>query len=383
MARRAATTTVDPDELEIERPAQQLPRTFEHDEIDADPEADDFDAILASVGDDATQLTVRLYRELKGGKSEYLSKYTPKEWLATDLDGVQSTFGPGDYRIRIYDQRSKVRKHKTFSIGAPTIDTLAARVSAPPAIDPVQLANQITQSLAGALAPLLQMVQQQQRGPSREDMLRELVVMKQIFAGNDSPRVDPLDLIQKVMSITRDVSPREGETGPYDVFLELTKAFAPVLMQGATRSATAPESPAPSAPPRPIAPAAPGAPAGAPGMKQSPQPEPEADDMKMKIAIAYLCEQAKRESDPALYAELVIDNMGDEAAASVLAMPEDQLLQTLAAHDSRVTLYSQWFRDLRVAMREILTDDAGEDTTSQNGAQDVNGATPPDNATTH
>jgi len=340
---------------------------------ESDPEQDELAAVFATLGEDGASLTVRLYQEARGGKLAFLRKFSPAEWIAFDIDGVQEEYGPGDYRVRVYDAKSKVRANKGFSIGTPTRINSPAPARETSQIDTAAVIRQTITELAQSLIPLLR------PAPSKQEWLQELVTMRSLFAAPAaapaSAPVDALDMLQRLMAITKDMSPREGETGLADVMLQLTKEFGPLIARGMAQDTVAAPIVQPAVNPAPRRVMA-GAPVpGAP----VPPPKQESNDVQMKLAVQFLVSQAERQADASLYADLVIDQLADEVLERVMSMGDAEMLALLVSHDARAAAHAEWFASLRREMRALLLlTDAEEPGT--NGAPGETGIAPPNDA---
>ena len=73
--------------------------------------------------------------------------------------------------------------------------------------------------------------------------------------------------------------------------------------------------------------------------------------------VAMLVKKAVEDSDPALYADLILDNVPEEMIRSVLAAG---IVPTLAAVDARVKDHAEWFESLGATLGEAMTDHAPE-----------------------
>jgi hypothetical protein len=336
---------------------------------DGDDDAD-LSAVLNELDGD-TQATVKLYRSLRGGKLSYVEEYRPNEWLQVGESGVRDQFGAGEYEIRVYDNRKKIRKRKSFSIDAARATNPVTVV--PPPIDIAAVVQAVMREIAPMFASIVKPPAQ-----DRQEFLQEMLLMRQIFGGDGAAKSpDPLELLRSVIGITKEIAPREGESGPYDVFAKLVEQFGPVITANMASSAQAAPNPAAGPPPPRVA----AAPPLAEGMPANPVPNPtpavqssEAQNVDMmQYAMRFLCEQAARGADPGLYAELALDHLAEDQIGQILSVDDATLLQTLAVHDARIMQHGPWFLRMRQEIRQLLTDDTepehniapGENTTPQ------------------
>jgi hypothetical protein len=343
---------------------------------DSDDDAD-LSAVLNELDGD-TQATVKLYRSLRGGKLSFVEEYRPNEWLEVGESGVRDAFGAGEYEIRVYDNRKKIRKRKSFSIDSARASNPIAPTPAP--VDTRAIIAEIIRELAPMFASITRPAAQPQ---DRQQYLQELILMKQIFAPDGAAKAaaDPLEMLSKLIGVTKELQPREGETGPYDVFARLVETFGPMITSNIAQAqaSAAAAAPAPGAPSRRLAA---GPPVAAPVVpiqvgaepQANPAPsQPQEDTNMLAWAIRFLVAQAERKADPGLYAELAADHLSDEQLAQVLAADDGALIATLSSHDARVAQHAEWFIAMRNELRALLTDApepgdnpaTGENTTPQ------------------
>jgi hypothetical protein len=387
---------------------RQEPATIEHDDeqraLDLIPTLQEgelqLDSVLASLGDSDEKARVMLYRVGKNGeKDKYLRKFTPQEWLDYGQDGVLYDYGGGSYRVRVYDKNSKLRANTGIELEEPRtargptppypsrlgeVAHVAAPAPAPQGADVLTAVNAMMQAMQATITQAFDKLgAAMQVQPKREDFLRELVQYKTLFAAQPAPVApvvqspEPLDVFMKAVSFVKEnLSPREGngETGPADVFLELARSFAPVIADqarlGALTQAGAPtaRSAGPSAPTRAVQPGPPlvstaGTPvrtataaSSAPSVER---PSEGADvDFQMKMAVGFLVNQARNESDPQTYAELVLDTVDPTVIEQWRAQPSDALIEWLAGYDPEVRKFSVWFKQVHAEIVAILADES-------------------------
>jgi len=315
---------------------------------------EDISAILARLGND-NKAHVRLYREVRGGKLEFLDKFSPAEWLALDVDGVKDNYGAGDYRIRVYDEHSKVRGNRGFSIAR--LPTLNAVPAPPVAQAPSEhIASVVANAVAATLAPVLERLAS--ATGNRESFLRELVQYKTLFAPvaaaaslpMPAPN-DPLDMLRKVLDISKDLKSDGAEKTVSDVMLELLQQFGPVLTERMQqmRAASGAAGAAPQARGIVAGPVLPTTPTGATQVQS-------AED-SMRFSVSFLVAQAEMKKDPELYADVVLDQLPQDWIEQSMSMTTDELLALLATLDPRVNQHAEWFRELHTKMKELTAPD--------------------------
>jgi len=360
------------------------------------------DSVLASLGDSDEKARVMLYRVGKSGeKDKYLRKFTPQEWLDYGQDGVLYDYGGGSYRVRVYDARSKLRANTGLELEEPRTMSRApvppypARLSESlPHAAPSSVGGADILAAVGAMAQAMQTamtaafdklagaIQQQ---PKREDMLREMLQLKQLFTPDAKPaptpiitQPDSLETFMKAVTFVKEnLSPNSGETGPADVFLEMAKHIVPVIAEQARigaqiTAAQAAPLVARVVPGRAVHAGPPLPETAVPAATEIPQSENTESDMnfQLKMAVGFLVQQAKNESDPETYADMVLDNVAPELIEEWRAKPADELLTWLASINPEVSNHAQWFREVHASIVAALVEETAADAAETGAAGD-------------
>lgn len=319
------------------------------------------------------------------GREMYLTEMDPIQFAQFGLRGIQTDFGPGDYRIKVHDANGRMIHNSLYSIDLPPNAEKSANLpAAAPSNssgDIAQLAASIQQGftqMAAIIAESLRATVPAQQ--SRKDMLDEMVMMKTVFAA--PPQSGMLELVN-AMRAFKEIMPRaEGaETTTADVFMGLVEKFAPLIVEQAKAAQAAPVQ-VPVIQPRPQ-PAALLRPAPAPIPTPQPAPvnpltqnptQPTEDQVNVlerafwSAQLSTLVRMAEADREPATYAEVVLDQVpamvDDEQVLAFLHKPN--LMQELAQIDERVLNHVAWFEQLRRHMIQYLTDDGTEDDTDEN-----------------
>lgn len=311
-----------------------------HSVFENDMGDDAIERLYAMLGSSDNPLKIALYRALPNSRKQaYLCAIDAEDF---SLDEIKRRFGGGDFVVKGYDERSKLRINQTVSIeGDPValVPALAAPTAAPP-VDLAALATMMQENTRAMLAGLVQIIAPPVPQQSRADFLQELVTMRSIFA-NDAPRSDGIENIMKGIELARSIAPREGNADGMDVLLETVKSLAPVF----TKVLTANERPQRTAQARPQLAAQPviknadhHAPVPVPVLPESD------DDMMLKFYLGILVGYAEQDRDTSLYAEVVTDNVPEEKLQELLAMPDP--VAHLGAIHPGVLAHRDWFESL-------------------------------------
>jgi hypothetical protein len=362
---------------------------------DTDEALNALEQTLATL-DDAQQARVLLYRQgANGTRDKFLKQMTPLEWRSYDLAGVLADYGGGNFRVRVYNEDTKLIRNVGFEIeeprgGAkPRLDIIPASVPQQSNADILagiaQLATTMQSAmltgfkeLATALAP---------KQENRQDFLNELTVMKTLFAPANGGRNEfgNLDALMKMFEFVSEKIPRTGESSGADVFRDLIKEFAPVIAQAAQRVSAQP-APFPPAQVRPITAAPVGAAAPTPVYRNDAAPGPfqnnaapvaepiskEEEEMtlRLKLAVGMMLKKAEQREPAEDFADSVLDWIPEGMYESLASTPTPEVIGHLAAIDARVMTHSEWFAVLHSAIKERLTEEPEEGTTPIPGASE-------------
>lgn len=255
-----------------------------------------------------------------------------KENFIANIDGadfepelIRDRFGGGEFIIKGYDTRSKIRLNQRLSIeGDPIINTLRASLPVagqsqahPAPVDMTAIMQMMQESNRQMLAGLAQIMGNNQAPAptSRMDMLSEMAAMKDLFGGNAQPASNPMDMLVKGMELAASMTPRQGgDTSGMDVLLESIKSFAPAI-GAVVAQANAPKRAARPAQQPPML----ANPAISPPNTTTPEDE---EAMLLKYYLNLLVGYAAEGRDPVLYADLIADQLPESKLDELLAKPD-------------------------------------------------------------
>jgi hypothetical protein len=407
MAKKTVVTTetreVDGASEGGDKRGDEIPLTAEGESVESDLVAE---LLAAGLEEDITYTVKCVSPATKAG---YCTKYSRGE---LSLDRIREDWGSGTYTITAMDSQNHYRRRVTQKIVE----------SAKP---PNMPTSQTTQ-----LAEMAQILRTNQPAvPGGTDMTAVLVAMMKSQgdmltailtrpAPPPTPAPDPLAMIAALKDIMK---PEKSETSGVDMLLkglelgkelgggsEWTDVFSKgldtvvPLLGEAVRGGG---SPAPNAarpiqrrpiPPRPQA-QLPAAAGSAPGQNgnisdastgganiQGSNGEGESVLLKkiewLKRQAAVLAHQAARDKDPALYAELFLDNLPEQASHGFVITLEDiheqmskpNAVAALGQLHPPVLEHPEWFEEFRKACLDLIVDEGDEDAPA--GASDI--ATP-------
>ena len=311
-------------------------------------ELDELSQVLSEL-DSSGAAIIKVERMREGKRPEYVGDMSPSSFTLAQL---QERFGGGEYALTVFDSARRYVKRTTVAIAAPLKPPAPAAAEssglekiARTLAEQMQAQSQLLQALLlqGRTAPVAD------PATMRKQLLEEMQLMKGIMGSGQVLSPDKvLELVMKGMEIAKETG-GGGDTGWTDIAGKAIDVLGEPLAQLMSASAVAPVASQEAAS------------AGA-LMPRVQQPKnaavaPMLNPM-VKQYVSFLVRKAVAGSDPALYAELVLDNVPEAMVREFLADPDP--VTKFAQFDARVAQHAEWFRDLGQACLEALNADAAE-----------------------
>ena len=319
-------------------------------------EADVVAALLEIEG--AEDVKWRVHRIAPKEKAGWLDDYTSAE---LSLAAIREKWGGGKIRI-VGHKRGKYFASTTLDIQ----EQPAKEVPVQPAIDPVALANAAEDRMIRMITALGTVMKPAAApaAPSITELVTALAGIKALSP--EAPKsTSELDSVLKGMELAHKLQSKDGETNWMDIIREGLPMVRPVLDNLAARAAPGaqpPRQPAlPQIDPLSLPGAVPSAAAG-PTLTAPEQPPAEENEVLlilmpwMRNQLDMLIHQAKRDKDPELYAELLVDNIPDGVPLTKLRewLGRDDWWQILQQFHAGVEPYQGWFTMLRDTTLELI-----------------------------
>jgi len=330
-------------------------------------------SIFSEFGGDDNDVVfkIRVSRVMKDQGQEEICFYCIPAELPI-FERIKNEYGPGMYKIVVFRNNLKF-KNRTLNIAA----QLKQPVTKP----------ESGENMAAILATMAEMQQRNfeqmqnliamqsriaQPAPAQQQTsLVELVTaLSQLNGIMPKPSENnSMDMLFKGMELMKDFAGDAGggrEKGLYDMLIEAAKTFGgPIVEMAKTTTAALPQPGAQQ--PGGVA-VPPGAvmytPPGQPGQLENAPPmavqteqvkQSEVDQMGMMLTMQVnnLVNQAAAGKDPALYADLIIDNMSEAQIREFLGQPD--LKAFLVSINPNVSNYWPWFEKLQSEVMAGLT----------------------------
>lgn len=361
----------------VEGPEDEQEIIVTADDLEEEAEETALDGLLAEF-QGADNVSVNVYRQGDGKNMSFLFKTMPEDMTGGDImERCRDKFGSGDYRLHVRQGR-RIVSNRPFSVEAPKEPIVEVQQNSnADIIALIQAQNaQMSQLFMGtmqAMAEAFKGSQSQQQPVNPIEMQNSVlqgVAMMQKLAGGDKKEPGGVEMLIKGIELAKEIAPKTGETNTLDIlskgldmFPMLAKAGEAnkIMMQGH-------QNPPVGMPGHEPVHALKGPPTSAsnPTPEQtpiSPDEEQQRKESEMfmrqaKANLQYLCKLAQQNKDPELYAEVVLDQMGEEKVLEFIGKPD--ALDTLGQIEPGVLIYKGWFISLRSAILQLTSDQEPE-----------------------
>lgn len=355
-------------------------------------------SIFSEVGGDErdTEFALKVYRVMEGkGKLEYCFSCVPSELPI--LDKLRDEYNGGTFEVRVYKDNRIYRRRKVFIAPPPKKPEPASSHYSPDMSsilrEMAEQQNRQFEQMRNLFSSVMttQTPAPTQQQPNMMEMMGAMVgIMTQMkeFVTPAQPQTNSFEQFAKVIEVVKDLGLDGSEKGPWDGLASLAKEFAGPLIGTVSQMAEMQkmQTPAPARRPQnpqaqemqrlnyqPMSPQEKGGnstvetPSVNPAQQTAPQNETEQMNMVFKMYLNQLCQKAAQDADPALYAELIIDNVPEAHIKQLIDRPD--MIQFLSQHNPNVQQFAPWFIELQAAIREGLDPEP-----SGEGLQSVQGS---------
>lgn len=348
------------DAIEREAASRYLSEDDERDEISA------ADALIAEVRG-TEDATVNVYRVGSGkGKEAFLFSYPADDVVARDImERCQDEFDGGNFKMVIRDAEKIVRSAR-FSVEVPKERPQIEKKDGLGTMELLTIMqgqqNQMMQMFQTTMTSFAEAFKGgRDNQTSIKDIVESVAAMHALAP--QAPKDDGskyVEMLIQGMSLANEFGNR-GDTNTNDILLKALD-YLPGLadvgkqiqtMQSARNASGRPPQSQPQTP-------------NDPEVAESVQREHEQGRQKAMWAmnVNMLLQWAKQGRDPSLYAELIIDQVGEEKVIEFIHRPD--ALEFLASFNGEVMTYRHWFEALKNELIATLTDD--DDSANTDGA---------------
>ncbi len=286
------------------------------------------DAAIEQLSDNAEKgKTVQIYRQLGSGQEsmEFVAKYPADKFTIDELiNKLKVEYGGGDYRFMIRNEKGKLVANKLICI---------ARKLSP------SVSGDNQSGVYGVLERMMdkqdefmrRMMANNQGGNSRMEMMNELVVMKELFSGNQqaNPMSQMKEMFEMIAMVKEQANPEKEDDG--GGFTKMITEAMPLLNTMA-KAATGAQQPQPAHQPNP--------------QRRTRQKPQEPQDMQ-KLAIGQLLTMAANGEEAADVAEKLSIQIPEAYIPQIesLILGNDALAKMVAINP-KVADKKEWFLDV-------------------------------------
>lgn len=328
------------------------------------------------INDSVHNYHARIYRVVNGVQS-FVEQVGPDKFPIEER--LQNLHKGGHFRAILF-KNGIIWKNKTYRVEPP---------STPAPVAPPSQIGEIADLIARQNEQLTNIMQRGGPSAAPQDpvammtaMMAAMVQMKEFLTPAQSQGGSSIKDFMEMLAFAKEIVSDGGGGGrsAFDLAAEFLRSpIAGELAEQFRSQRTTPQTPGIS-PPRALEIPALKGPMTATAMGQSPgilpPPMPEilgsfdqATLAQMKGQVDFWVTRAARGSDPGLYAELLLDTLPVEFAASFINHP--QLMEAITHLNPAAAPYLQWFVGLKDAVNHILTDDGEEAEKSGEAAESL------------
>lgn len=250
---------------------------------------------------------------------------------------ISKIFGAGDYRIRLY-VKGKIRANKLISVA----QAIKADEKSSASSDAAGILDTVLKRMEAQNNQIMMLMSQKNEPQqSRKEMLEEMLMYKQLFGGQNqpTPQVDFMSQMTQTISFLKEMGVNIGgatiDGEKEEGFGDLIEKMSPLIGAAITAGQTQP-APAPKIDPQIVR------------QKQM--------NMMQKIAIksriSVFIKAAAKNSDQSVYAEMLIDQLGEDTAKSYAVNPD--IVGELIKIEPAIATHKEWFELLLEHVKAML-----------------------------
>jgi len=292
------------------------------------------DSLLESMNSDEEAM-MSVYRQRGSGKESMsfldsfpADKYTHPEILMF----LKNKYGSGDYRVQVrINGRLRINKLLCVEAAKTQDDTAGGNTLAG------------VSDLLGTLMSRQDQLFAQMQAPqnSEEDIIKKMMLYKELFAGNQVVQTNPMTQLTETLGVLETLGVQIGGSDDQDDgFGSLIEKLSPLISYGMGERMD--------------------------GSQPQPQPQPQPQqpqkgnkmrmmqNIKIKMGLQYLLTAAVAGKVPGDYTQPVIDQVGEKDIRGLFGSPEymDYLIKILPG----IERYKEWFASLALDINKHLSD---------------------------
>ncbi len=319
-------------------------------EEDEDQQLDALEGMISEF-QGAADAVVNVYRQGEGKNMSFLFRTNPGEMSGGEImEKCRDRFGTGDYRVHIR-KGPRLVANKPFSVEAEKDDEIEPAKNG--GLDMLAFITMMQENNKQTMTMFTEAMKafagSQNNAPvfdpvaAQASLMQQLASLKQMSEPKDQSK-DAVAMLIQGLTLAKELGPKDGETNSSDILLEGIRQFAPALTNAAQQIQA--RGPGNAALPPP----------------GDPQANADADreremglrQVMFRQQLGFLVQNAANGKNPELYAELLLDQLGEKVVLEFIAQPD--ALDRLIATNPDVGNYRGWFEALRGSILELTAD---------------------------
>jgi hypothetical protein len=367
---RRKSETIDPEDVFPElQPPPQYPALSVNimDDLDDMDTVTALNSILAELGasdSEGNKGFITVYKETPTKTEIFIGKFEVSEYASGSLlDHLQKTFGGGRYHIRVYAPGGRgvvIRANKWVDIAAGVEPEKAQTQTVAAQPDLSALMAGMQQAMMEGMKQIAATLAPREPVKTTMDMLRELQMMREIFAPAQPP-VQPVTQIMDAMKTGMEMAAmNSGGDGNNAWAMKAMEMFGKPIMEAVMSGQIAPA--------RPQMLPAPAQVAQTPVQSQHTTTEDEPMNLMIKGYLLILSKAAAEGQAVEEYADSILNLL----PASNMDEFEKMLRgadwqEKLASYSPDVVVHPAWYRSLRDTIIQFIDEDSGQLTVDKPG----------------
>ena len=343
---------------------------FSEDETE-DAEIDALEGMISEFSG-AADTVVNVYRQGEGKSLSFLFRTNPGEMTGGEImERTRDNYGTGDYRVHIR-KGPRLVANKPFSVESKKEPETPAGFNQGMDITAImammqennnrtmQMFSETMKAIAGGQSnqPVFDPVAMQASN------MQTIAALKSLSDPKPDNAKGAIEMFIQGITLAKDLQPKDGETTSADLLLKGLEMFGGPIAEATKAGMLRAQNPATNPPGHsnqnlgPPNPMAPPQPTGDSQADADAQKEYEMGMQKIVLnqQLTFLLRQAAANKDPELYAELLLDQAGEERVLAFVG--QENAIDQLVALNGDVQNYRGWFEHLRDAILELTAPDA-------------------------
>lgn len=308
-------------------------------------------AVIGEFGDEEVNSTkLKVYRVVQNmGKMEWLFDCTVSELPI--MQRLRDEYGGGSYEARLYaktesDKWAKLKKKFEFLIGEPKKQVINPNGNKEMVSVMVEGFNKLGELIA---------IQRQSSQPDmmamQTNMMQNMLQMRELLGlGGQQKQPDPMEQMTKFLEMQSAFSSirDDRETNTNDLLLSLANHVLPQLAEMGKKEQELQAASLLDKKSNPV---------NTNNAQRTPATEKTEENKAMKMQLVFLTGMAKKDADPMVYAQMILDQTPPEKISDLLSFVSSPgALEKMTEIHEPIKNYSLWFTELGECVRVLYNE---------------------------